>query len=200
MIHSLKAAAAASLLLALPAFAQDEEAAAPTTYVLAEDGAATHNDTGAVCPASIGDMVLAQVLSYDTAERHIGISCQYLSANGFTSAITVARLDEPAIVGVGDGAQRWNNLLYQILGSYPAALPANRAGVEGDAATGLRGALFTANANGLPVRIGAWVFEDSDWQYRAETTYVPLSADAEWEIATQARSALIAAKSAADAS
>jgi hypothetical protein len=177
-----------------------EDAAEPTTYSVTEDGVATHNDTGGVCPAAIGEMVMVQVLTFDSEERHLGIGCQYVAASGSSATISFLRLDEPGLVGVGDSAQRWNNSLYQILGSYPAALPANKAGIEGDAALGLRGALFTANANGLPIRLGAWQIEDGDWQYRAQATFVPMTAETEWELATQTRDALIAAKSAADAS
>jgi hypothetical protein len=197
--RSLIAAAAASLLFAISARAQ-EEAAAPTTYTLAEDGSATHKDTGAVCPAMIGDMTMAQVLTFDTEDKHLGITCQYIAANGFSATMSFIRVDEPGLVGPGDSAQRWNNSLYQILGAYPAALPANREGVEGDSSIGLRGALFTANGSGIPIRLGAWQIEDSSWQYRAQVTYVASSAETEWDIAKQTRDALIAAKAAADAS
>jgi hypothetical protein len=194
--RSIFAAAAASVLLTAAAGAQ-EEAAAPTTYVLAEDGSATHNETGAVCPGTIGDLVLAQVMSFDSEAEHFGIGCQYLNNNGFSSAISIFRTDQPDLVGPGDSAARWNNALYQILGSYPASLPANVAGLEGDEAQGLRGALFTANENGLPIRVGVWQAEKGDWQFRAQTTFIATSADAQWSLAEQTRAALIATKDSA---
>ncbi len=201
MTRSFKAAAAASLLFAVAAHAQEEqETAEPTTYAFGEDGSATHNDTGGLCPSAIGELVMAQVLTFDTEGRHLGIGCQYVSANGFSATISFLRLDEPGLVGVGDSAQRWNNSLYQIMGTYPAALPANFAGVEGDAAAGMRGALFKASADGLPVRLGAWQIEAGDWQYRAQVTYVAVDPATEWDIAKATRDALLAAKAAADAS
>lgn len=194
MTRSILAAAAASLLLTAAASAQEEAAAEPTTYVLAEDGSATHNDTGAVCPGTIGDLVLAQVMSFDSEEAHFGIGCQYLNNNGFTAGISILRTDQPDLVGPGDSAARWNSSLYQILANYPTSLPTNVAGLEGDDAGGLRGALFTANANGLPVRIGLWQVEKGDWQFRAQTTFVPMAADAQWTLAEQTRAALLATK------
>lgn len=199
MMTTTKAAVAASLLFAVGALAQDD-AAAPDTYVLSEAGDATHNDTGAVCPKTIGDMLLAQVLSFDSAQGHFGIGCQYLAPTGFTATLSIMKTTAVELVGPGTEADRWNSALYSILGSYPSALPAAAPHeLEGDDATGLRGALFTANANGLPVRIGVWQLESGDWQYRAQAIFVPMSANG-WEIAEQTRAALVAAKASADAS
>lgn len=196
MTRSILAAAAASFVFAAAGFAQ-EETPAPTTYVLAEDGSATHNATGAVCPATIGELLLAQVMTFDREETHLGIGCQYISPSGFTAAISILKADEPELVGQGDSAARWNASLYQILGSYPAALPANAAGLGGDDGAGMRGALFTANANGVPVRIGVWQIETPDWQYRAQATFVPTGENG-WSVAEQTRTALMATKSSAN--
>jgi hypothetical protein len=194
----LIAAAAALLLLCScsPAGAQGE-GDAPSSYVIGEDGVATHNATGAVCPAMIGELTLVQVLSYDREGSHLGIGCQYASARGWTSSISLLRADEPNLVGVGDSGARWNRSLYSILSSYPNALPANVAGIEGDQGSGLRGALFTANGNGVPVRLGVWQYEDASWQYRATAMFTP-TAEGGWTLAEQTRAALVAAKTAAD--
>src|SRR5690606_10254932 len=96
---------------------------------------------------------------------NLGVSCQYLSELGFTAAISILSSSEPGLVGPGSEARRWNNTLYTVLGSYPGALPTNVAGIEGDPSQGLRGALFTANIGGLPVRIGVWQILDGEWQY-----------------------------------
>lgn len=197
MTRSSTAALAAFLLLASSAGAQ-EEGEAPDTYVLGEDGAATHNETGAQCPAQVGDLVLAQVLSYDREDSHLGIGCQYISQLGFSASISVLRANVPQLVGAGSPGERWNRSLYQILGSYPGALPANVAGLEGDPDTQLRGALFTANASGVPVRLGIWQVEDGEWIYRAQATFAG-AGETEWTVAEQTRSALVAAKAAADA-
>jgi hypothetical protein len=173
------------------------EGEAPTTYAFGEDGAATHNATGAVCPGMIGELTLVQVLTFDREDAHLGIGCQYASARGWTASVSILRADEPNLVGVGDSAARWNRSLYSILGSYPGALPANVAGVEGDTASGLRGALFTANGNGIPVRLGVWQFEDADWQFRA-TAMFTATAEGGWSLAEQTRAAVMAAKAAAD--
>ncbi len=154
MRRSSQAALAAFMLFASAGVAQEGEG--PTTYVLGDDGIATHNATGAQCPAMVGELVLVQVRSFDRESAHLGIDCQYASQRGFIASISILRADEPGLVGAGDPAARWNRSLYQILGSYPNALPANVAGLEGDTGTGMRGALFTANAGGLPARIGVW--------------------------------------------
>lgn len=199
MIRSCFAAAAlaAPLLLAVPAAAQDDETEAPSTYVVGDDGAATHNATGATCPPMVGELQMLQVLSFDREGDHLGISCQYLSERGFTASISFLRADEPSLVGTGGPAARWNRSLYQILGNYPAALPANVGGLEGDTASGLRGALFTANANGLPVRVGLWQIDDGNWVFRAQTVFTP-NGDSGWQTAEDVRAALIAAQSTAN--
>lgn len=196
MTRSILAAAAASVVFAALAAAQ-EEAAAPTTYVLADDGSATHNATGATCPATIGDLILAQVMSFDTETDHLGIGCQYLNNNGFSASLSILKADAPEIVGPGDEAARWNRSLYEILGSYPAALPASVEGLGGDDATGLRGALFTATGNGIPVRLGVWQQEKDGWQYRAQATFVQ-TIEGGWTVAEQTRAALIQTESSAN--
>jgi hypothetical protein len=197
VIRLLIAAAAAALIVACSDAGAQDEADAPTSYSIAEDGAATHNATGATCPAMVGDLTLVQVLTFDREDAHLGIGCQYASARGWTTSISILRSDEPNLVGAGDAAARWNRSLYTILGSYPNALPANVAGLEGDASTGLRGALFTANGNGQPVRLGVWQVEDGGWQYRATAIFTP-TAEGGWTLAELTRAALIAAKAAAD--
>ena len=196
----LVAAMAASLSFAAAGAAQDDAAAeTPDTYSFDDGENAIHGATGAVCPKDMGDLVLIQVLSFDREEEHLGIGCQYGSPLGFSATISVLQSDEVGLVGAGDSAARWNRQLYTILGSYPGALPANVSGLEGDPASSLRGALFTANANGLPVRVGVWQIDAGDWQYSAQTTFAPTSADT-WALAQATRAALLSAKAAADAS
>ena len=199
-ITHFAAALAAGLLVAAGSAAQDDEnPQQPDTYVIGEDGEATHKATGAVCPVSMAELQLVQVLSIDRENEHLGVVCQYQSALGFDATLSFLRVDEPGLVGAGDSAARWNRSLYTILGSYPGALPANVEGLEGDAASGMRGALFTANANGIPVRVGLWQMEQGEWQFSAQTTFAPTGAEP-WALAAATRSALLAAKAAADAS
>jgi hypothetical protein len=198
--RSIIAAAAAGLFAMTAASAQEAEA--PTTYVLSDDGSATHNATGAHCPAEIpaenSALILVQVMSFDSETDHLGIGCQYANISGFTAGISILRSDQPELVGAGTAAARWNRSLYQILGNYPAALPANVAGLEGDPSVGMRGALFTANESGVPIRLGVWQIDETEWQFRAQTTFVATSAASQWALAEQTRAALLAAKSSAN--
>jgi hypothetical protein len=189
--------AALAALLALPvaAQAQDEEAAAPDTYESRDDGSTLHRATQAVCPETLGSLQLVQVLSFDSETEHMGIGCQYANQFGWTGALSFLRADVTALVGPGDSAQRWNRSLYSILGSYPNALPAQRDGLGGDEGSGMRGALFSTSAGGVPVRVGLWQVDVGDWQLRAQATFAA-NADG-WSIAEATRGALIEAQSAA---
>jgi hypothetical protein len=192
------AAIAALAFVASAAGAQEGETPAPDTYTLDEDGGATHKATGAKCPAAIGDLKMVQVLTFDRqeGETNLGVSCQYLSEMGFTAAISILAANEPGLVGAGTEASRWNNTLYTVLGSYPGALPANVEGLEGDERQKLRGALFTANAGGLPARIGVWQIQEGDWQYSAQARFVA-TVEGGWTLAEQTRAALLATKDSA---
>lgn len=192
----LAAILAAAALAACPSYAQDDAATAPVHYTTAEDGSATHNESGATCPATVGDLALAQVYSFDRAEDHLGIACQYLSQLGFTASISIMRIDAADLVGVGGSSERWNRTIYSIWDRYGSVLPYNVDGLEGDESQGLFGALFTLNAQGLPVHIGVWQTDEGEWQFRAQTTFVANSED--WQVAELTRSALLEAKASAN--
>ena len=196
MNRTILLAAAAALTIAHGASVAQDEVEAPDTYVSHEDNSVTHNATSADCPATLGSLQLVQVLSFDSETEHMGIGCQYANQFGWTGAVSFMRSDVPALVGPGDSNQRWDRSLYTILGSYPNALPASRAGLGGDEASGVRGALFSTSAGGVPVRIGLWQADAGNWQLRSQATFA--ANDDGWAIAEATRAALIAAKTAAD--
>jgi hypothetical protein len=113
-----------------------------------------------------------------------------------TMSVSIRRTDDTSLVGPGDAGARWNNLLYSILGRYqalPAKIP---AGLEGDAKSSLQSALFTAESNGVPVKLGVWRIENGTWQYTAQVTFAGVG-DNTWKVAQDTRAALIAIKASA---
>lgn len=190
---ALFAAAAVLAAAATTGAAAQDETEAPLHYTNAEDGSAVHDDTGVTCPASAGDLVLWQVLSFDREDEHLGISCQYSSQIGSQGNISILRTDASALVGEGGEARRWNASLYATMAKFPGALPTTVEGLEGDPGVGLRGAVLTGmGQNGLPTQIGLWRTEAEGWTFQSDIAFLPTGGG--WSAAAMLRQTVIDAK------
>ncbi len=180
-----------------PALAQDPAADLPPAdqyWTDLEDGGAKHDISGATCPGALGDAAMVEVLSYDRASGHLGISCHYVNEVGSRLGLFILRADVPELVGDGQ-TDAWNESVRKLMARFPDAFPVTIEGLGDDQSVGLYGSVFDAAAvNGVPVQAGLWFAEAGDWVLRGDATFAPTTGG--WSAAGMLRQAVIDGKAA----
>ncbi len=183
--------------LAGPTWAQDPAADLPPVeqnWTNLEDGGAKHDISGATCPGALGDAAMVEVLSYDRASGHLGISCHYVNEVGSRLGLFILRSDVPELSGDGQ-TDAWNGSVRKLMARFPNAFPVTIEGLGDDPSIGLYGSVFdAARVEGVPVQAGLWFTEAGDWAVRGDATFAPTAGG--WSAAGMLRQAVIDAKSA----
>ncbi len=191
--RALSIAVSTIALVCAPAMSQDEAEEAPQFWSEDGDGNITHDPSGAVCPASLGDATLYDILSFDgqPSGRHFGITCLYFSeAIGSQANIVIVRADQPDLAGEGSPATTWNQAMRRTMAQYPNALPVTLEGLGDDPSSNLFGSVIEANrANGIPVYVGLWFADGSEWVVRGDATFAGVEQGV--EMATQLRQSIL---------